>query len=200
MLAAGRALHEHEQAKARRLAVVQAALQAEGLQAYDSIYLLPGMDAYVGLSVGSVKELVAVARQLQQHAEEVQARRTRIEGLMAAEGLQQQQWLEEVEGYVCGQGSEAGAMAAARAAAMEAAQRKTRRDALAAALAAEGLSLQDPGAHGAMVYIISGRGSLQAGEQPAAKGGMRLSRVDVRAPAAGAAARRGGTRIHWLMS
>ncbi len=147
VLAAARALHASERAKEQRRGAARAALEAEGLQTYDSFYLLPSLRGFVERDEGGVEQLVAAARQLRQQAEEQQARRERIEELLTAEGLPRHAPLQEVNAFVHGEGSEADALAAARAAAHKAAQqlaaRQQRQAALLAALAAEGIALYE---------------------------------------------------------
>ncbi|KAL4452675.1 hypothetical protein ABPG75_008337 [Micractinium tetrahymenae] len=163
VLAAARALREQEEAKEQRRAAVQAAFVAEGLQQYNNSYLLPGLTGFIERNEGSVEELAAAARQVRLRSEERQARRTRIRELLAAEGLEEHEWLDEVAAFVRGEGSEAEALAAARAVAQQAAERTERRAALTAALAAEGIELVQHGyAHNAVAYINHGAGSLEA--------------------------------------
>ncbi|KAL4452671.1 hypothetical protein ABPG75_008333 [Micractinium tetrahymenae] len=163
VLAAARTLHEREQGIEQRRTALRAALEAEGLQEYSAGYQLSGLTAFVQRNEGSVEELVAAARQLQQQAEERRARRTRIRELLAAEGLEEHEWLDEVAAFVRGEGSEAEALAAARAVAQQAAERATRHAALTAALAAEGIEYaQHAYLSSVRVFIAHGSGTQEA--------------------------------------
>ncbi|KAL4439041.1 hypothetical protein ABPG77_006978 [Micractinium sp. CCAP 211/92] len=139
VLAAARAFHEQVQAKEQRSAVVLAALEAEGLQDYNNPSALPGLTKFVERGEGRLQQLVAAARRLRRQDDKLNARRARLEELLAAQGLQQYASTRAANTFLRGRGSEAEVLEAAHAEAHQAAARQQREHALKAALHAEGI-------------------------------------------------------------
>ncbi len=139
VLAAARAFHEQVQAKEQRSAVVLAALEAEGLQDYNNPSALPGLTKFVERGEGRLQQLVAAARRLRRQDDKLNARRARLEELLAAQGLQQYASTRAANAFLRGRGSEAEVLEAAHAEAHQAAARQQREHALKAALHAEGI-------------------------------------------------------------
>lgn len=170
VLEAARGLRAAEQARQQRREAATEALAGEGLghHAYSS---LEGWHSWVEGGIGSVEALVAAAREMQQVAEARAARRAHIEELLAAEGLQGQAWLPDVQVYVLHgtDGSEEAALEAARTAAAKEAASAERRAALEAALAVEGIpyNLVHHLDH-VLGFVHDDLGTLESGAWPAA--------------------------------
>ncbi|KAL4420781.1 hypothetical protein ABPG75_010437 [Micractinium tetrahymenae] len=159
---------EVRQQRDARQAQVHQLLQAEGLQAWE--WRLPGIYAFTQRGEGSTEALVEAARGMQQEEQQRTQRRTHMQELLAAEGLQAHESLPVVYRWIqWAEGSEPAALEAARQEQQAHQAVQQRRADTSQRLAAEGLEIHQfmHRLPALSAYIHRGEGRAEAALQAA---------------------------------